>query len=258
MKRGRRTAEYFAAVLIWIAIWQAAATVANKSLLIPIPTPVSTASALIRLMADRSFFDAVIFSTLRITLGFAAAFIVGTALAVLTWRFHIVKVMSEPLLALIRAVPVASFTILVFLWITRDRIPSVISFITVLPVIWANIESGLTHADGGLIEMAKVFGMPGRGILKEILLPGIRPFFTSSVTSGIGFAWKSGVAAEVICRTRGSLGDLLWVGKSTVDYDEVFAVTIVIVLLSSLMAWGAGRLLRGRTAAAAGREGAKI
>ena len=57
---------------------------------------------------------------------------------------------------------------------------------------------------------------------------------TAAVT-GLGFAWKSGIAAEVICRTQGSLGDLLWSGKATVSYDEVFALTVVIVLCSALL-----------------------
>ena len=64
------------------------------------------------------------------------------------------------------------------------------------------------------------------------------------MSSGIGFAWKSGVAAEVICRTQQSLGNLLWAGKSGIDYDEVFAVTLLIVLLSVLIQKAAMRMFR--------------
>lgn len=238
-----------AAALLWIVIWQVAVTYVNRRLLIPIPTPVSTAAALIRLSADRSFFHAVFLSILRITVGFLSAFAVGTLLAVLSVKSEFVHVLTAPLLQLIRAIPVASFTILVFLWVTRERIPSVISFFTVLPVIWANVESGLRAADEGLVEMARVFGLPNGRILREILLPSIRPYIASAAANGIGFAWKSGVAAEVICRTQDSLGNLLWQGKSTVDYDEVFAVTLVIVALSILLQWAASLLLRGRLGA---------
>ncbi len=249
MNHKSRKIYYAAAALLWIVIWQVAATYVNRRLLIPIPTPVSTAAALIRLSADRSFFHAVFLSILRITVGFLSAFVVGTLLAVLSVKSEFVHVLTAPLLQLIRAIPVASFTILVFLWVTRERIPSVISFFTVLPVIWANVESGLRAADEGLVEMARVFGLPGGRILREILLPSIRPYIASAAANGIGFAWKSGVAAEVICRTQDSLGNLLWQGKSTVEYDEVFAVTLVIVALSILLQWAASLLLRGRLGA---------
>ena len=249
MNHKSRKIYYAAAALLWILIWQVAVTYVNRRLLIPIPTPVSTAAALIRLSADRSFFHAVFLSILRITVGFLSAFAVGTLLAVLSVKSEFVHVLTAPLLQLIRAIPVASFTILVFLWVTRERIPSVISFFTVLPVIWANVESGLRAADEGLVEMARVFGLPGGRILREILLPSIRPYIASAAANGIGFAWKSGVAAEVICRTQDSLGNLLWQGKSTVEYDEVFAVTLVIVALSILLQWAASLLLRGRLGA---------
>ena len=249
MNHKSRKIYYAAAALLWIVIWQVAVTYVNRRLLIPIPTPVSTAAALIRLSADRSFFHAVFLSILRITVGFLSAFVVGTLLAVLSVKSEFVHVLTAPLLQLIRAIPVASFTILVFLWVTRERIPSVISFFTVLPVIWANVESGLRAADEGLVEMARVFGLPNGRILREILLPSIRPYIASAAANGIGFAWKSGVAAEVICRTQDSLGNLLWQGKSTVDYDEVFAVTLVIVALSILLQWAASLLLRGRLGA---------
>ncbi len=224
-----------AAVAFWIIVWQLGAMLANRSLLIPIPTPLTTAQALRRLLGSGAFYATVGLSVLRIVIGFLAALLLGTicALAAAKWeRFHN---LTAPVLQLIRAVPVASFTILVFLWVTRGRIPSFISFLTVFPIVWANVESGIRSVDTKLIEMANIFGMSRRNILREITLPAVNPYLSSAITTGLGFAWKSGVAAEVICRTDRSLGNLLWVGKTGIDYDEVFAVTLVIVALSVLL-----------------------
>ncbi len=232
------------ALVFWIFVWQAAAYAVNRQLLIPVPTPAGTLKALLGLMRQPDFYRSVLSTIVRVASGFAAAFLLGTVLAVLTSGSAVFRTIMAPLLSVIRAIPVASFTILVFLWVERERIPSVISFFTVLPMIWATIENGLSEADSGLIEMAKVFGMPGRRILTEIILPGIRPFFSAAVMNGIGFAWKSGVAAEVICRTRNSIGDLLWAGKSSVSYDEVFAVTLVIVILSAVLEGAAKQVMK--------------
>lgn len=234
-----------AAVLFWLAVWQIAAMLANRSLLLPIPTPLTTAQALGRLAGEGSFYLTVGASLLRICGGFLLALIFGTLCAFLAARWEFFRVLTQPLLQLIRAIPVASFTILVFLWVSREQIPGCISFLTVFPIVWANVESGLTAADRDLTEMAKVFGMKGSRILREITLPGIRPYFSAAAATGLGFAWKSGVAAEVICRTGNSIGDLLWSSKTAVDYDEVFALTLVIVLLSVLLQAAAQAILRG-------------
>ena len=93
--------------------------------------------------------------------------------------------------------------------------------------------------------MARVFGMGRREILRRIILPGVRPYFAAAVATGLGFAWKSGVAAEIICRTELSLGSMLWSSKTAVAYDEVFALTLVILLWSVALESVARRLLKG-------------
>ena len=232
-----------AALLFWLLVWQVGAAAANRRLLIPIPTPLSTGAALLRLAGQAAFWRSVGLSLGRICLGFGAALLLGTVCGLASARFPFFRLLTAPLLQTIRAIPVASFTILVFLWVSRGKIPSLIAFFTVLPIIWANVESGALAADRSLKEMAAVFGMPRRRILTEITLPSLRPFFTSAVAGGLGFAWKSGVAAEVICRTADSIGSLLWAGKSSIDYDEVFALTAVIILLSTLMQRLGSRIL---------------
>ncbi|MDO4810615.1 MAG: ABC transporter permease subunit [Eubacteriales bacterium] len=233
------------AVLFWLMVWQAGAMLANHSLLLPIPTPITTLQALGRLLAQGSFYFAVGTSLLRIAIGFVLALAAGTVSALLSTRFRLFAALTAPLLQLIRAIPVASFTILLFLWVRRGALPSCVVFLTVYPLVWANVESGIRQMDRSLVEMAKVFGMKASQIFRQITLPSLRPYFGAASASGLGFAWKSGVAAEVICRSEQSIGNLLWVGKNGVDYDEVFALTLVIVLCSVALQVLAGRLMKG-------------
>lgn len=238
----RKALKNSIAVLFWLLIWQLAATAANRALLLPLPTPVDTLRALLALMGQSGFWRATGLSLLRICAGFALAVVAGTLCAAASARWRAFRWLSGPLLRLIRAIPVAVFTIVVFLWVSRAYIPSTIVFLTVLPIVWSNMETGLRHIDRQLSEMAQVFGMCRRDTLRHIILPQLRPYAAAAIATGLGFAWKSGIAAEVICRTQGSLGDLLWSGKASVSYDEVFALTVVIVLCSSLLQGAAAHL----------------
>ena len=238
-----RTLTRIGAILFWLIVWQIAASAVNRTLLIPVPTPCQTAAALGRLLPAGRFWLAVGSSLLRICAGFAAALVLGILCALLAVRFSGFRILTAPLVQLIRAIPVASFTILIFLWVSRGKIPSVISFFTVFPIVWASVENGLLASDRSLREMASVFGMSRGRIFREITLPLLKPHLLSATASGLGFAWKSGVAAEIICRTQNSLGNLLWEGKTAIDYAEVFAVTLVIVLLSVALQAAAQRLI---------------
>ncbi len=231
----RKLLENGGAAVFWLAVWHLAVTAANRTLLLPIPTPLDTLYALGRMAAQSGFWLTVGMSLLRICAGFALAFAAGIAGAAASARWRLFRRLAAPPIQLIRSIPVAVFTIVVFLWVSRPYIPSVIVFLTVLPIVWDGVENGLENADRQLSEMARTFGMGRWEILRRITLPGIRPHVAAAVTTALGFAWKSGIAAEVICRTEGSLGDLLWSGKASVSYDEVFALTVVIVVCSTLL-----------------------
>ena len=188
--------------------------------------------AFIRLSKNISFWLSALYSLYRVLIGFLFAVIVATILAVLCQKVKILNEFISPVLRLMRAVPVAAFIILVFLWVKEKNIPTLIAFLTVLPIIWENTYNALCSVDKNLIEMALVMGMKKGSILRYITFPSIKPAYSAALITGLGFAWKSGVAAEVISRTEISLGNLLWIGKNAIDYDEVFAVTAVIVLFS--------------------------
>ena len=58
------------------------------------------------------------------------------------------------------------------------------------------------------------------------------PQLRTGCITALGIAWKAGIAAEVICNPSGTLGALLQGAKASVEYGEVFSVTLMIVILS--------------------------
>ena len=235
MSASKKLLKLSLVILFWLGVWQIAASLANRGLIIDIPTPITTLAALIRMAPKRSFLLAVIGSVGRIVLGYLIAAVSGVLCALAAHRLPLFRALTAPILQMIRAVPVAAFIILVYLWLKEGAIPVFISFLMVFPLMWANTEAGLAAIDTKLIEMARVMELPRKSILRHIIFPAVLPPIAAALTTGLGFAWKSGVAAEVICRTGDSVGNLLWASKTSVEYDEVFAITAVIVVLSVLL-----------------------
>ena len=240
-----KTVKKLITVLFWLLLWQIAFDIANKGLLIDIPTPLMTAKAFLRLCKESEFWLSASYSLLRVVIGFLMSVLVGVVMGYLSYRFKIMSDFFSPILRLFRAVPVAAFIILVFLWVDSAFIPQLIAFLTVLPIIWENTEKSLLGVDKSLTEMARVMGMKNTDSFRYIIYPSIKPTLAASLITGLGFAFKSGVAAEVICKSAKSLGELLWVGKTSVSYDEVFAVTAVIIIMSIFLEWIIKKVLKG-------------
>ena len=102
-------------------------------------------------------------------------------------------------------------------------------------MIWSTMKSGLDNIDGKYLELAKVYKLDNIKTFFEIKLPFILPSLISTALTALGFAWKSGVAAEVICRPANSLGNMLQEAKIYIETAEVFAITAVVAILSIIL-----------------------
>lgn len=222
-----------AITVFWVGIWWLIAALVHQELLVP--TPLAVAKALLSLLPTGLFWKSVAMSLVRIVLGFLAALLCGTILAVLTTRFSLIRAVFSPILHIVRAAPVASFIILTLVWIDYDIIPAFIAFLMVLPIVWANVEEGILRTDKELLEMTAVYAVPPRRVLIRLYLPSVKPFFVTACVNGLGFAWKSGVAAEVICRPDLAIGNRLQLAKITLETPEVFAWTAVVIVLSIIL-----------------------
>lgn len=241
--------RYMTVAAFWLAVWTGGCYAANRTLFLPLPYPWDVAKTLWRLMGEPSFWSVVGTSFLRVAVGFALALVVGVVLAMLTTRFATMHALFSPVLSVVRAAPVASFIFVAFLWIRAESMPVFIAFLMVVPLVWENVRQGILHTDPKLLEMAKVFRLSRRERLRHIRLPAVRPYLQAAVSTGFGFAWKAGVAAEILCWPNRSIGYHIAAAKNLVETAEVFAWTVVVVVLSVVLEWLLRRLVNRREVA---------
>ena len=220
------------AVAVWLLVWQAAAMLIGRELLLP--SPVRVLLRLSELVQTPRFWQSAAGSLQRISLGFTAAGAAGTLLAALAARFRRAEELITPAMLAVRTVPVASFIILALIWFSAGNLSLLISFLMVLPVLYTNVLSGIRTVDPQLSEMARVFRIPLWRRIRCVLLPQVMPSFRAGLTLGLGLCWKSGIAAEVIGMPRGTIGERLQQAKVFLETADVFAWTVVIVGISVL------------------------
>jgi NitT/TauT family transport system permease protein len=221
-----------AAILAALLLWQAAALILNQRILLV--GPVDVVRELARQAPRPDFWLTAWFSLRRIFSGFFLALFAGMSAAALSRRFKAFRVMLRPYMLAIKSTPVASIIILILIFLNSRNLSLIVSFLIVLPVVYANILEGLSNTDEKLIEMAGVFHANLRKRIHYIYLPQLKPHLISACAASIGMAWKSGTAAEVIGIPNGSIGERLYEAKIYLSSSELFAWTLVIILLSIL------------------------
>jgi len=226
----RAVARRIGAAAVWLVVWQIAALVVGRDFLLA--SPFQVAQTLVTLVPSGDFWATVGWSLSRVALGFVGATIIGSVLAVTSAAWPLAKALWDPAIAAIRSAPVVSFIILLLLWTDSSRLSIFTSLLMVLPVMYANVLQGIEQRDRSLLEAAAVFRIPFRRRIVAIDLPAIVPFLAAGCRVGVGLAWKSGVAAEVIGVADGSIGERLYEAKVFLSSADLFAWTIVIVALS--------------------------
>jgi NitT/TauT family transport system permease protein len=214
----------------WLIFWEAMSRWVGHEILLA--SPIAVAATLIKLIQSLDFWQTILFSSLRIIMGFLLALMIGTLLAIVSHNSRLMKELITPVMKMIQAMPVASFIILALIWIRAKNLSVLASFLMVMPLIYSNVAQGIKETDEKQLQMAKVFQLNLIKKVTAIYIPSVMPYLISAVTVGLGLCWKAGIAAEVIGIPTGSIGERLYEAKLYLMTKELFAWTIVIIIIS--------------------------
>ena len=215
-------------VLIWLVIWHVLALAVNNSILLS--GPVETAEALITLGATSSFYISVGITAGKILLGFLIGGLLGSVLALLSYRINIVKEFFSPFVSVIKSIPVVSFIIIALIWAGSSNVTIIVSAVISFPIFYKNLLEGLLVTDPKMLELAKVYQMKTSKKIRYIYLPSLTPHIKSAISLAIGMAFRGGITAEVVGQPLKSIGNGLYRAKINLATSEMLAWTLVAVL----------------------------
>ena len=230
MKHLWRVCRILLVAAFWIALWAFSAWRVGKPLLFPSPLAVLT--RLWELAQTKEFYTVVGNSLWSVLSGILIAVLLGSILSALTAHVKVLRDLLLPIMTVIKATPVASFIILALIWIGAKKVPTFITILIVLPLIWTNLDVGFSKIDRGLWEVAKVYKMPFWRRWTTLTLPSLKPYFVSACRSALGLAWKAGIAAEIIASPRNTIGTMIGDAKQYILTADMFAWTLTVILLS--------------------------
>ncbi|MCL2858012.1 MAG: ABC transporter permease subunit [Oscillospiraceae bacterium] len=233
------------AFAFWLAVWQLAHMYVGRDFLLT--SPARTLDRMLGLAGEAAFWRALSATGLRVISGFGLAMLSGAVLALVSAGRPWVKTLLGPMIGTVRATPVVSFILLAIMWMTSHTLPMFIAFLMVLPLAYSNLLSGLENLDRQLLEMTRLFKFPRRRVLRLIYIPSLMPYLTAACATGLGFAWKSAIAAEVIAHPALSVGRQIHRARIYFEVADLFAWTLTVIIISVLLEKVTLRLLRALT-----------
>ena len=221
-----------AGLAIFILIWYICAAAIGISIILP--TPVETLREFFRLLSDGRFYLVVGHTLGRTLLSFLVAFILAAIFAWVASCSRFVRNLFSPFAIILRVIPTISVILLVLIFF-RPIAPYVVTFLVVFPMLYKTVLDAIDRVDGGLLEMAKVYGFSPAKKAFCVYLPQMTPSLLTGIGVTLSFSVKLTIAAEVLSTMRDSIGESMQSASAYTETAKLLAWTLVAILLGFLL-----------------------
>ena len=161
-------------------------------------------------------------------------------------RFRMIREFVFPVSEVLRPIPaIAWVPMSIMLWPSNEESIIFITFLGSFFPILLNTLHGMSMVDPILVRAAQSLGAREASVFKEVYFPATLPFVFTGLTVGMGVAWVSLIAAEMISGQFG-IGYFTWEAYSLVQYQDIALGMICIGVLglgSSSLIRGIGKLV---------------
>jgi NitT/TauT family transport system permease protein len=196
-----------------------------------IPSPAEVLQKLIEVNRSPKFLTNIGISLRRILIGFGIATALAVPLGLLIGRYRPVRDLLLPICEVLRPIPaIAWVPMSIMLWPNNEASIVYITFLGSFFPILLNTIHGVQSIDSVLIRAAQCLGAKEPALLWNVVLPGALPHVFTGLAVGMGVAWVSLIAAEMISGQFG-VGYFTWEAYSLVNYAEIVLGMITIGVL---------------------------
>lgn len=217
--------------ILGIALWWGVTTDG----VIGLPTPVAVVEKYRDLIANGQFWPNTLASLSRVLAGF----LIGVALAVpigfiMGW-YKTARLLLEPYTQFFRMIPPLAIIPLAIVTMGIGETPKIfVIFLAAFLVSVVSTYQGVVSVDSTLINAARVLGATDLTIFLRVVVPASTPFILVGMRVGLGAAWATLVAAELIAAQAG-LGHLMEQAELFDDLPTIFVSLITIGILGLIM-----------------------
>lgn len=222
-----------------VLLWQAASVTKFKFIVNfeNVPAPLLVAEHLVQQLSTTQFYMHIGVSVRRVLIAFTLATGLGVAVGILMGRWRIATDIMMPYIEILRPIPAVAWIPLAILMFPSEETSIIyITFLGAFFPIVLNTVHGVQQTPEALIRVALAFGANNRAMLWHVILPGALPSIMAGLAIGMGVAWFSLLAGEIISGQYG-IGYFTWTSYTLVEYPNIIIGMLTIGALGTLSTW---------------------
>lgn len=219
---------------VFVLLWQVASVTGLFGRVLPeysmllLPPPKVVLLALVEMIRTGYLWDNVSVSIMRVLIGFILSVCIAVPLGIVMAISSTVNNIAEPFVRIFSPIPGVAWVPLAILWfgLGDEAAIFIITIGSIFPIL-LNTMQGVRDVDSHLVDAARVMGATQWQIIQRVMLPSLVPYLVTGFRTGLGFAWRVVIAAEMVGVPNG-IGYMLTIGRST-GRTEITIVTMVVL-----------------------------
>ena len=226
----------FIAISVALAVWQAAAVVVDSVIF---PTPVDCWTAAQEAVLDGSLWKNTVASLTRVGVGYFVAAVLGVFLGAVSGIAGTMGLGFRDVLELLRPIPPIAWVPIAILWFGLGNSSAwFVVFLGAFFPIFVAVAHAFANCPDEHLEVSRAFKASAWDTLVSVRIPAAAPHIAQGLRVGLGLAWTSVIAAELV-GVKNGLGDRIQQLRYVSDYEGMVVCMITIGLLGWLMTNGA-------------------
>jgi len=196
-----------------------------------LPAPSRVLETLWSLLISGEMFKHIITSLLRILQGFLIGASVGIILGIAIGLFKPVDAATTLVIGLLRPIPNLAWIPILILWFGIGETSKIV--VIAIACFWPvliNVIDAIKRTDSKLLEVAQVLEKNQKTLILQVILPSSLPSIFVGLRSGMDFAWRSVVGAELIAASAG-IGYFMSYSREISQTDSMLASVVCIAFI---------------------------
>ncbi len=218
----------FSVLILWEII---ARIIANP---IVFPGLSDTFIALVALLSEGDLYVAILMTLVRTLIGVSISFLCAMILATLAYMMTFIKDLLFPIISIIKTIPNVAIIIIALLIFGRSGSVIIAIFLVAFPIFYTDILFAYEHIDDDIIKVTKTYEDDLYIKYKRVFIPLIKPAIKNSLVKTLSLSFKVTVMAELLVQIAHGLGRELYFYRINIDTPKVFALVLIMVIISGL------------------------
>ena len=239
----RQAAVHAVPIALAMAAWTAAAHWFGAAL---VPGPLDTLRHTLAMLGQGDTWRHICVTVYRGSAGLLGAAALAYLLGIPCGLSRTAMRMVTPLVTALQSCPPIVWISLLLVWAgVGATVPVLVVAAAAFPVLFLNLAQGTAAIDRGLFAMARVYRLPRRVVLRQIILPGTSRYALAAFSFALGVTWKVTATAEFFGAADGIGARIFWTYR-LLDMQALFGWTLIIIAIGTILEAGLIQPLRER------------